>query len=399
MKCDQTKMRCLQWAVIFTTVAALITAVSIAVHGTGRYPGDANLDKHIDVSDAVLVARVSVGDDGVVLTDMGMKNADANEDDTINSADVNHIMQQITGLIPMRQYVEETTEVPETTAEPATTSVTAPPETTVTTVTTAAETEAPPAETQPASPELTADTVPYPLAVSISVLTGKNQPNEMLTVSYDIGNIIFAIFADDPLDTTVAIAYQDNIVGYYKFCEEYTVPEGYAVREYKDSLGQGNDSTGLYAVFIMREDISIDFPNLSNQNDFMVLSKLNFYGTNGLRARYGLPLFNWDPELAKLAEKHSLDMATNNFIGHESSDGTTRQDRMLNAGIDYQYGGENIDWGYRNPFDALNGWLNSPDHRKNLMNEKLTHLGVGFAYGENSDYTYYGTQDFCKYFG
>ncbi|MBR4201727.1 MAG: hypothetical protein IKQ91_10770 [Oscillospiraceae bacterium] len=410
MKSEKARKHRLHRAVVLTTMLALVTVVSVAVHGTVRYPGDVNTDKTIDVSDAVLLSRFIVGD-SINMSMAGFLNADVDGDGNYTVNDVLIIIRQIAGYLPLPEYPgdEQTTTAPaETTSASAneTTAVfteTEPESTETTAVTTAAETgtSAQPMQTKPLAPELTADSVSYPLGVSISVLTGKKQPNEMLTVSYEMGNIIFAIFADDPLDTTIAIAYQDNIVGYYKFCENYTVPEGYQLREYFDTIQNGSESNEkgqMYAIFVMRDDISIDFPNLTDKNDFMVLSKLNYYGANGIRARYELPLLNWNPELAKLAQKHSADMADHNFVSHVGSDGVDRSDRMLNAGIDYEYGGENIDYGYRNIFDALNGWLNSNEHRQNMLNKKYTDLGVGFAYNENAEYCYYGTQDFCKFF-
>ena len=71
---------------------------------------------------------------------------------------------------------------------------------------------------------------------------------------------------------------------------------------------------------------------------------------------------------------------------------------MLNAGIDYMSGGENIDRGQFDTFDAVDGWLGSDEHRENLLSTKFTHIGVGFAYNENADGYFYGTQDFCSFF-
>lgn len=421
MKGEEARKLRLRRAVFATSLLAVATVVTLCAQGTVRYPGDVNTDKVIDVSDAVLLSRYISEDPEARLTRSGVENADVNGDGLTDSGDVIMLVRQIARFEPMPPNPYET-EDPEGTNVTTAVSVTTTfavtettateqtdPETTVTeataeetTVTETTETE--PVVTEPVKPELTADTVPYPLGVSISVLTGETQPNEMLTVSYDIGNIIFAIFANDPLDTTIAIAYQDDIVGYYKFCESYTVPAGYRVSEYRDYFGLSEDERSqpgagkLYAILALREDVSIDFPHLSQRNDLSVLSKLNYYGANGIRANYGLNCFVWNDDLARIARMHSTDMADNNFVSHTSSDGTTRKDRMLNAGIDYHYGGENVDYGYVDIFDALNGWFNSADHRNNLLNSNYTNLGVGFAYNENSEYRYYGTQDFCSFF-
>lgn len=336
-----------------------------------------------------------------MISRQGMTNADANQDQTIDDQDSLHILRMIAKQAPMppNPYIEtapgkETTAVTtETTAAEDTTSVST---TTVTTTVTSAETEPATEPAQSAASDFTADQAPYPLGVSISVLSGKTEPNEMLTVNYEIGNIIFAIFANDPKNTTVAIAYQDDIVGYYRICSEYTPPSGYSVREYRDEF---NSETGeLYAVTVLRADVSIRFDKLANRDDLEVLSKLNYYALNGLRARNGLSVLEWHPELAKIARAHSVDMAANNMFEHHSSDGTSRKDRMLNAGIDYMAGGENIDRGQFDTFDALDGWLGSDVHRENLLSTDFTHIGVGFAYNKDAEGYFYGTQDFCSFF-
>ena len=41
----------------------------------------------------------------------------------------------------------------------------------------------------------------------------------------------------------------------------------------------------------------------------------------------------------------------------------------------------------------MEGWMNSPGHRENILNPDLTELGVGFYQGSGS-YRYYWTQCF-----
>jgi len=42
---------------------------------------------------------------------------------------------------------------------------------------------------------------------------------------------------------------------------------------------------------------------------------------------------------------------------------------------------ENIAAGQTSPEDALGAWLHSSDHRKNLLDPRLTHIGIGMAVG------------------
>jgi uncharacterized protein YkwD len=46
-------------------------------------------------------------------------------------------------------------------------------------------------------------------------------------------------------------------------------------------------------------------------------------------------------------------------------------------GIASQGRGENLGMGYRTPEDAVIGWMNSPDHRTNIMEPRFNRIGVG----------------------
>ena len=438
----------------FLLCAAVLLSVWV-MHASGSaiYPGDINTDRSIDVSDAVLLARYCAEDTTAFISSEGKQNADVNADNNIDGSDLIMLLRQIAKYLPMPPNPFETTApVPETTTESETTATES---SGAETTTTAAETEAPQTETQPAAQELTADKNPYPLGVSVSVLTGQKNPDEMLTVPYQIGNIIFAIYAENPADTLIAIAYQDNIVGYYKACSEYTAPQGYTVHEYRD---QQSDNE-IYAVTILREDISIDFTALQDRTDLSVLSKLNYYALNCVRARNGHETLKWDEEAAKVSLLHSQDMAQKQYFDHithtetgvliyyevddnltplkqiyairdTNAEGTeihiltdingniipgpdggrvilktgkkfTRGYhaanagmRLLQYGVDWYQCAENIDVGYTDPFTAMNGWFNSREgHRKTVLDDAYSFVGVGFAY-DDSEKLFYGTQDF-----
>jgi uncharacterized protein YkwD len=48
-------------------------------------------------------------------------------------------------------------------------------------------------------------------------------------------------------------------------------------------------------------------------------------------------------------------------------------------GISYRTAGENIAKGYRTAETVVNGWMNSPGHRANILNSTYTHIGVGYV--------------------
>ncbi|MEU1161973.1 CAP domain-containing protein [Streptomyces sp. NPDC005921] len=103
--------------------------------------------------------------------------------------------------------------------------------------------------------------------------------------------------------------------------------------------------------------------------------------TNRERARAGLRPLAVDPQLAAAAQAYSTDMATRDFYAHTSPEGTQPWDRAAAAGSRRRTIGENIACGQRSAAEVVDGWMNSPGHRANILKPEFTHIGIGFAGG------------------
>ncbi|ANP56815.1 uncharacterized protein YkwD/stress response protein SCP2 [Streptomyces griseochromogenes] len=103
--------------------------------------------------------------------------------------------------------------------------------------------------------------------------------------------------------------------------------------------------------------------------------------TNAERARAGLPALSADAPLATAAQTHCADMVARDFYAHTSPDGSRPWDRAAAAGSRRSTIGENIACGQRSPAEVVDGWMNSPGHRANILKAEFTHIGVGFAGG------------------
>jgi uncharacterized protein YkwD len=95
------------------------------------------------------------------------------------------------------------------------------------------------------------------------------------------------------------------------------------------------------------------------------------------------------------AAVHSADMACNNFINHIGSDGSSWYTRIAAQGYSYSTALENIvvgnpDFGGNAQY-AYNWWMNSQVHRDNILNPKVTELGLGYVYNPASEYGGYFT--------
>jgi hypothetical protein len=102
-----------------------------------------------------------------------------------------------------------------------------------------------------------------------------------------------------------------------------------------------------------------------------------------------VPPLNWSEHLARSSQKHSQDMADNNYFDHVSLDGRTFADRIRVEDYPGSPGGENIAYGYPTPEAVMNGWMNSEGHCKNIMRSSFDDIGTGKSDSEN-----YWTQNF-----
>ncbi len=117
---------------------------------------------------------------------------------------------------------------------------------------------------------------------------------------------------------------------------------------------------------------------------------------NTERATKGLAPLQWSETLAGLARLHSSNMATHKFFSHRGVDGTMIDDRADLLGLgNWNAIGENIAFlrGYDEPERiAVTKWLQSPSHRRNLLNATWRESAIGVALAD--DGSYYFTQVF-----
>ncbi|WP_257350585.1 CAP domain-containing protein [Pseudalkalibacillus decolorationis] len=109
--------------------------------------------------------------------------------------------------------------------------------------------------------------------------------------------------------------------------------------------------------------------------------------TNVIRERYGVAPVEWHDETAEVAYQHSKEMKVEDYFSHTSPVSGQLSDRLKSREIKYVKAGENIAANYIDGIAAVMGWLNSEGHRKTMLSDEYTHLGVGV-------YEKYYTQNF-----
>ncbi len=112
---------------------------------------------------------------------------------------------------------------------------------------------------------------------------------------------------------------------------------------------------------------------------------------NQMRASRFLPGFQTDPRLQEAAQRHADMMGTTGKYGHDIGKGTNFKTRIFSAGFN-DSAGENIGVGYGSIDEAIKGWLDSPEHRKNMLKSRYTLAGLAYAFntsGRNDRYTHF----------
>jgi uncharacterized protein YkwD len=116
--------------------------------------------------------------------------------------------------------------------------------------------------------------------------------------------------------------------------------------------------------------------------------------TNAERQKYNLAPLTLSSQLGQAAQGHADDMANNNYFSHTGLNGSSVSDRVRATGYSYRSVGENIAAGQRTPSEVVQGWMNSPGHRANILNSGYTQIGFGYSNQGSSTYGTYWVQVF-----
>jgi uncharacterized protein YkwD len=118
--------------------------------------------------------------------------------------------------------------------------------------------------------------------------------------------------------------------------------------------------------------------------------------TNQARAQAGLPPLAVSSPLVTAAQTHSRDMAQTNIFDHTVPGVAepTLESRAAAVGYNFSWLGENIAFNYADAPSILAAWMNSPEHRANILSPNFTQIGVGIAW--NGQGQAYATQEFGR---
>jgi hypothetical protein len=103
--------------------------------------------------------------------------------------------------------------------------------------------------------------------------------------------------------------------------------------------------------------------------------------TNQNRVANGLPDLQVSPSLTTAAQEKANDEATKGYFAHTSPQGLTPWYWFQQAGYDFDYAGENLAVNFSDSQDVTTAWMNSPEHRANILSTDFTQIGIATAQG------------------
>lgn len=117
-----------------------------------------------------------------------------------------------------------------------------------------------------------------------------------------------------------------------------------------------------------------------------------FQSVNRERAERKLPLLKWDEGLARAARKHAEQMAEQELLAHQVPGEADLATRAHEAGASFSHITENIAMG-EEASKFHEGWMNSPGHRANILDEAIDSIGIAVFEGEID---FYAVEDFAR---
>lgn len=123
-----------------------------------------------------------------------------------------------------------------------------------------------------------------------------------------------------------------------------------------------------------------------------VIGRINYARTRGFdcaRQAYGskpLAAFTPHPKLREAARGHAVDMQARGYFAHDTPEGIGVKERVFSTGYAAAQASENILGGQRlgsSARAAVQWWLASSVHCKNIMNPIFTQIGAGHVYAPN----------------
>lgn len=101
--------------------------------------------------------------------------------------------------------------------------------------------------------------------------------------------------------------------------------------------------------------------------------------TNHARIQYNQDPLRLDAKLSSAAQAKANDMAAKGYWSHTSPDGDKPWKFIQDSGYAYYAAGENLAYGFGDSTSTVTGWMNSREHRANLLSPDYREVGFGIV--------------------
>ena len=106
--------------------------------------------------------------------------------------------------------------------------------------------------------------------------------------------------------------------------------------------------------------------------------------TNGDRLSNHVPALELNTQLTQAAQAKANSMASQDYWSHVTPSGEQPWGFITAAGYQYEAAGENLAYGFATSSQVMTAWMNSPDHRANILDPY--YQDVGFATANVANY-------------
>jgi uncharacterized protein YkwD len=114
---------------------------------------------------------------------------------------------------------------------------------------------------------------------------------------------------------------------------------------------------------------------------------------NQARATNGVVPLAENATLDDTAQTKVVDMVTFHYFAHQNYDGTQGYDYIMNAMLCTKAGENLADEPDTNVANTVQDWMNSPEHKANILDASYTQTGFGII--QHDDNRYYIAEHFC----
>ena len=105
---------------------------------------------------------------------------------------------------------------------------------------------------------------------------------------------------------------------------------------------------------------------------------------NGYRVKEGLAPLRFDPRLMAAADDRMHDMEDLQYWAHDAPDGRAPFVWLKPHGYDFRFAGENLATGFETVELLVQGWMESPGHRANILSTDYDDVGIAVIDGSTT---------------